>query len=235
MPILGIENQTENWKTVQTFAPYHASAEARYRLAQRLVQPLGTLLDCQPQEIQLELFWNGMRDYLKVAAEWKELPNEKAKIKLYGSKFVDIYNELYTDLLGELRASQVTVSKERNYNVSGKEGRRKLYHHLHGTEFDVVLEAPGLLFLGEAKLGGSYNDSNDSVLRHQLVKQYVVANILLSYMGKRNDGGQLLIIPFVVSDKPDTLKKSPQAKFMIKRGWLKADNIMSWDDINELT
>ena len=125
MPILGIENQTENWKTVQSFAPYHGSAEARYRLAQRLLQPLGTFVDCQPQEVQLELFWNGMRDYLKVTAEWKELPNEKAKIKLYGSKFVDIYNELYTDLLSELRDSQVTVFEREKLQRLRQRGQEK--------------------------------------------------------------------------------------------------------------
>ena len=175
-----------------------------------------------------------MRDHLKVTEEWKELPTQEDKIEFYGSKFVDTYNDLYAKLRSELLAYGVTVSKGVNYNVSDKQGREKLYHHLHGTEFDVVLEAPGLLFLGEAKLGGSFNDSDDGVLRHQLVKQYVVTNILLRFMGRQNDGEMLEIVPFVVGDDPDKLKNSQQANFMIDKGWLKADNIMSWEDINKL-
>lgn len=54
MGILGIENRTENWKTVQHF--HGLSNEAKFCLVQELGEPAGLLAE----EISLELFWKGL-------------------------------------------------------------------------------------------------------------------------------------------------------------------------------
>ena len=57
MGILGINNRTENWKTVQHF--HGLSDAAKVGLVRRLGEPK----DTAPEEITLELFWRGIRDY----------------------------------------------------------------------------------------------------------------------------------------------------------------------------
>ena len=55
-----IENRTENWKTAREFAPLFRDCNLRLELAKKLGEPNGT----QPDQVRLELFWKGMRDYL---------------------------------------------------------------------------------------------------------------------------------------------------------------------------
>lgn len=57
MPILGIENRTENWRTAHSFAPLFGDAALRRRFA--------SLLFGEPVEApaSLELFWHGLHDY----------------------------------------------------------------------------------------------------------------------------------------------------------------------------
>ena len=58
--ILEIENRTENWKTARYFSPFFEDEAAGIRLAKRLGAPQST----EQSEVQLELFWKGMRDYV---------------------------------------------------------------------------------------------------------------------------------------------------------------------------
>ena len=60
MGILGIKNRTENWKTAQTFAPFFSDENLRLGLVRKLGEPLET----EPDDVQLELFWKGIRDYM---------------------------------------------------------------------------------------------------------------------------------------------------------------------------
>ena len=57
MPILGIENRTENWRAAHSFAPLFEDAALRRRFA--------SLLLGEPVEapVSLELFWHGLHDY----------------------------------------------------------------------------------------------------------------------------------------------------------------------------
>ena len=58
MPILGIENRTENWRTARTFAPLFGDAALRRQFASLLLgEPVGA-------PVSLELFWHGARDYV---------------------------------------------------------------------------------------------------------------------------------------------------------------------------
>ena len=226
MGILGIENRTENWKTAQSFSPFFNDAEARYRLAQRLLKPLNKDLECKPEEIKLELFWNGVRDHLAVLKGKRDTPERR-------SQFAGIYQRLFPDLRIDLKKFGVKLSKKVNYNVSEKSGIGMLYHHLHGGEADVVLEAPGYLFIGEAKFEGEFNDYGKRVLVHQLVRQYVVATIFLEIMAQayeRQAANQIVVIPFVAGDNDsvESLKKKEQVNFMVKQGWLNPGNFLSW-------
>ena len=235
MGILGIENRTENWKTVETFTPFFDNPDGRVRLAQRLLKPLGKSLDFQLEEVQLELFWNGMRDFLKKQPDWKSLPNQDAKIEKFGPVFAELYQREYSTLRTEILGNRMSLPEDFNYNVSGADGKKKLYHHLHGTEFDVVLEAPGYLFVGEGKFMGDFSDNRNGVLKHQLVKQFVVANITSMFLQERGESERVKVVPFVVSDHPEKIREKQQVKFMIGKGCMSSDNILSWDCIEKLS
>ena len=68
MSILGITNRTENWKTARQFAPYFTSDSARAALAQKLCGSE----DHSGKDIQIELFWKGMRDYVHMSEKSEE-------------------------------------------------------------------------------------------------------------------------------------------------------------------
>ena len=63
--------------------------------------------------------------------------------------------------------------------MSTKEGMTKLYNNLRETEIDVVLETPKYLFIGEAKGETDLRGNGYRVLVHQLIRQYVMARILV--------------------------------------------------------
>lgn len=236
MSILGIENRTENWKTARAFAPFFTNENARFQLAERLLGPLGKTLDCQREEVKLELFWNGVRDYFQILKVQKcEIPDE-VKVSDY---FKDLFPSLKQDIEEFSRLSDPTGI---NYDVSTPEGKRKLWTNLHGTELDIVLKAPGYLLVGEAKQESRFGSDSKGVLVHQLVRQFVTANILVRLMQDRGLAKNVYTVPFVVCDKPAQLKtRHQQVRFMIeqgeklpKLGWLHTENILSWDDIEEL-
>ena len=66
------------------------------------------------------------------------------------------------------------------------------------------------------------------ILVHQLVRQYVMATILIEIS---QNLPKKRIIPFVVGDKRRSLKKTYQVTFMIGQGWLSEENVLEWGDI----
>jgi hypothetical protein len=112
--------------------------------------------------------------------------------------------------------------------VSTKEQRANLFNNLRNTEVDVVLETPGYLFVGEAKHEMSFGANGNLVLVHQLIRQYVMATILVE-MTKEQPRKR--VIPFVVGDGVDSLNKTSQVRFIISQGWLRDNNILTWEDI----
>ena len=208
MGILKIENRTENWKTACVFAPLFRDAEGRNRLAERLLgKPVKS-------EVSLELFWFGMRDYGNQLG-WKR------------KDYVDPCAEAYKSLFGELR-EQVRNSdlpgRLTNQNYSA-DHRTKLANNLIHTEIDIVLQSRHHLFIGEAKRDEKFS-SNASVLKHQLVRQYVMARILLDIMGSKRQ-----IVPFVVGNDREKLANDPQVKFMAEHFEMREDNVLCWDNV----
>ena len=222
MGILGIENRTENWKTAKYFSPLVKNEDARLRLVERL---LGEPPGCSAGEIRIELFWRGMRDYLHKARKEEKDPEA----------FARSYRDLFPDLRSRVEEFTKRASrrfrklKDWNYDVSEPGWIENLGNNLVNTEIDIVVDSPRHLFIGEAKHAMSFHASSALVLTHQLIRQYVMARLLLDRLGCEK-----AVVPFVVGDDSDKMRKPNQVKFMIWKGWLDERNVLEWDDISSL-
>ncbi len=222
MAILGIENRTENWKTAQVFAPLfpqqrHAGEQPRQRTDEDARKHLaGKLLGKRVESaVSLELFWYGIRDYGD-KCDWKA--------KNYIEPCAEAYERLFPELRGCVE-KQFTNLDAIHYRVSDKV---KLANNLRNTEIDIVLESQHHLFIGEAKREAKFGD-RASVLKHQLVRQYVMARILLDLVGKKKK-----IVPFVVGDDKKGLHRKKQVQFMIERLGMRCENVLEWGDVRGL-
>lgn len=223
MGILGITNRTENWKTIQHFAPFVRDGNIRLNLARRL----GEGSETQPSDVCIELFWYGMRDYVHKQGR-ANAPTYEELAGLYNHRFLSLRKNI--DRFGKFQAL-----KHHNYDVSEQGRMDKLKSNLAHTEIDIVLETPKHLFIGEAKGETKLRGVGERVLVHQLIRQYVMAIILVDCQ-VANGHPKKRVIPFVVGDKASlpSLKNTAQIKFMIHQTWLKEKNVLSWDRIKEL-
>ena len=57
----------------------------------------------------------------------------------------------------------------------------------------------------------------------------------MTFVGQRERVQNLEIVQFVVGDQPQKLKEEDQARFVIRKGWLKPENVLSWKQIKKLT
>lgn len=202
--ILGIRNRTENWKTARYFAPFFGHGAKK----------LAKYLSGEPIEssVRLELYWKGMRDFLDGRDEnkWKaEIAERFRDSKLFGN-----LRERVLDFVG------FQALKDHNYTAE-TEG---LYGNLYHTEIDIVLESQHALFIGEAKGEMSLSADSKLVLVHQLIRQYVMANILVDIIGV-----QKCVVPFVVGCD----ERQHQIQFMVGQGWMKKRHILRWDQIEQ--
>ena len=223
MGILRITNRTENWKTAETFCGL--SEEGRVSLVEKLSGGASSTDD-----IKLELFWYGMRDYV-----YEYGGVEEESVDRYVCLFPDLRKRIdsfeYTDYIDGKRTLRFNELLPRNYDASTSENKAKLYRNLQGTEIDIVLETEDHLFIGEAKDESSFNARSERVLVHQLIRQYVMAKILVDLSGKEKK-----VVPFIVGDpdKLSSIKNTGQVRFMKDRGWLEDRNVLSWDCIKQL-
>lgn len=222
MAILGITNRTENWKTARHFAPLFGANSVR--LARRLlVDDEEQRSRLQPGDVRLELFWYGMRDHFdgqekKIAAEKESL------VAAYSEEFPNLRQQVESFQ----RSGRLRPLKEENY-VAAPENKTRLASNLFHTEIDIVLESPRHLFIGEAKHESDFGGNSAYILTHQLIRQYVMASILTNVSNRR-----VRVVPFVVGDSRDELKKQHQVEFMIEQGWMRPENILTWSDIEAL-
>ena len=224
MGILGIRNRTENWKTVEHF--HCLGDDAKIRIAQKLGEPE----DTPPEKINIELFWYGMRDYIdQLGNENQPPPTHQDLAERYRCWFPNLRKDIKEfDGFRDLNDANYDVSKpEREYTL-----RRNLIH----TEIDIVLETQDHLFIGQAKHESGFGVDGKDVLVHQLIRQYVMAKILVDLT--RSDKQ---VISFVVGDDTDKMNKYVQVKFMLDQrrrykdqGWLRKGNVLSWGKIKEL-
>lgn len=224
MGILGIANRTENWKTAEHLSPFFRDQYLRLSLVKRLGEPDGI----DPAGVRLELFWKGMRDHL----HQKKAKGDKLLIAENVADLACRYRTLFPNLRDEI-ADFEDFNTLQDLNYDGKR-TTKLANNLFNTEIDIVLETPKHLFIGEAKDESSFGANGTLVLVHQLIREYVMAKVLINLNGREKK-----VVPFVVGNKGrlESIKNHSQVKFMIdpKRSWLKKCNILSWDNIKELS
>ena len=229
--ILGIENRTENWKTALTFArmyPENLASLANYLLKSYCEFDDCNLTNLQPGQVQLELFWKGVRDHVyKTKEETPDLTDEF--VQHYGCLFPDLHHSIKCFRTPEgwkfrkLDADNYVVPNEAKV-------AKRLYDNLFNTEIDIVLESPNHLFIGEAKHEMSFGTDSGDILVHQLIRQYVMGKILLKHLNRNK-----AVVPFVVWDKDDTKRREVQIQFMVCQGWLKKGNILTWSGVEKLS
>ena len=224
MSILGINNRTENWKTAYEFAPFFRDGNACAKLARTLEEgesPTGN-------EVKIELFWKGMRDYRAKTGRGKE-DLTKTCAEAYNDQ--KLFFKLRSDVekfIKQGHDNSPQALNPKNYRVtSGDE--KELFNNLYNTEIDIVLETPGHLFIGEAKDESVLRGTGTLVLVHQLIREYVMAKILLRVMGSEKE-----VVPFMAVADADSTRKSGQVQFMISQKWLKKGNVLTWGDIRSL-
>lgn len=224
MSILGINNRTENWKTARYFAPLLLDSYARAELAWKLGEPK----DTSGSEVKLELFWKGMRDYVdKIGKDRGDLigPCAEAYEKLFPDLRADIKKFSQQPKNQDSRGG-LLEPKEHNYAASNPNG---LWDNLRNTEIDIVLETPNKLFIGEAKGEMGLGTNGNYVLVHQLIRQFVMAKILLHVTGHKK-----VVVPFLVVADGDYTRRTGQVQFMISQEWLEEKNVLTWGDIGSL-
>ena len=226
MGILGIKNRTENWKTAWYFAPFFRDDSARASLARRLGEHERTLTG----DIQIELFWYGVRDYV-YQTDNKTEPGPE----LVGKSYEKLFSNL-RESVQHFRAQTFPYKFEslKLHNYDASEGNwGDIFRNIYNTEVDIVLKTPDHLLIGEAKDESSFGTDSDYALVHQLIRQYVMAKVLIDIIP---ESGAKRVIPFIVvhPDKLATAMNTVQVKFMLDQKWLNENNILSWEDIEKL-
>lgn len=212
MKILGkIENRTENWKTAQAFAPYYGSKALL--LAQRLAKPLGQTV----KMAHLELFWNGMRDF--IACQKKRNGKSSAQLESEVGSIYSCHFSTLREKISKFEGFRKWDKEGKNYSADEVEG---IYNNLVHTEIDIVIETEQFMFIGEAKGVTQLHSSSNHILVHQLIRQYVMATVLKDLCKSYKD-----IVPFVVGVDGN----QDQVKFMIEEKWLKEQNVLGWEHI----
>ena len=233
MGILGIKNRTENWKTARTFARFFDDEDLKRKLVHEL-EPS----DTGPEYVRLELFWKGMRDHLDQQRPSKRsplLPESaiKALRRCYIELELGLRNKIPTFPTKDKPSFEPLSSlnyceRPLLHKHEGIDCRKKLAENLMNTEVDIVLETPGHLYIGEAKDESSFDGNGKLVLVHQLIRQYVMAKILVDLRKESRK-----VVPFIVwsGAKRDI---PAQVQFMKSRNWLQPKNILTWEDIEKL-
>ena len=222
--ILGIENRTENSKTVQHF--HGLTRKGKVSLVRGLLgnQEIGDDLD-----IKINLFWYGFRDYIAQCNE-EEKPTKEQVGKIYGDIFGDLQNHV-SGFQAQEHPRSFAGLQPHNYS-SAEDFFQELFENLGHTEIDIVIQCGKQLLLGEAKSESSLNTDSRYVLVHQLIRQHVMATVLAQVAG-----ADLEIFHFLVgdADRVQSLRNTVQVKFMIHKGWLKPENVLSWEQVAKLT
>ena len=235
MGILGITNRTEDWKTVRHF--HGLDDDAKIKLVTELGEPNGITAP----DIQIELFWKGMRDYLNKPG---------TKNQSIHADLAERYRHLFPNLREEIEEFSHKTRKDSklssdNYIAQTEKQENYLYNNLMNTETDIVIETPDHLFIGEAKHETRAFNTDGRILRHQLIREYAMATILIHCVESNKK-----VVPFVIGDDSTQLMKSyrqqqhiHQLDFMIKQhklnrspgDWLKRANVLSWNCIRKIT
>ena len=137
--VLEIENRTENWKTARCFGPIFGESAIGLALCLDEHGYPGS------EEVRLELFWHGMRDFLFKKIKKNDPMNDRAAWK---RRIQTCYTDLFPDLRERVQGYPgLRALADQRYSGTEMEG---LYNNLFHTEIDIVMETPRALFVGEA-------------------------------------------------------------------------------------
>ena len=215
--VLEIENRTENWKTAHRLSPFFGADAAQ--LAYKLGEPPSTL----PSTVKLELFWKGVRD-------WRAAKTTKKDKRECNARLVESCRHQFKILRRDICRSKLFRELDvPNYAISSEAHRAQLITNLTNTEIDIVVESPDRLYIGEAKFLSSFDADGGLVLVHQLVRQYVMATVLLDVLGCSRE-----VIPFVVTNETYVVgsNRCPrQLTFMVRQGWMTESRFLTWDEL----
>lgn len=226
--IIGINNRTENWKTAETLGPL-ITREKQNHLANLLIDANHSSFDSD--EVVMQFFWKGFRDH------WNERSRQCSKDDMVNETAV-IYNRLFPNLRNEIEAYNKDEKVSRNKRLrlteanyvclnSDMQSKKRLFANVSNTEIDVVLEAPGFLLIGEVKAEQTFGAASKHILVHQLIRQYVMASIVLEMRAERKD---FKLIPFVIGDNT---KQTAQVACMRYLGYLPEANIITWEELKK--
>lgn len=223
-----VPNRTENWKTARVFAPYICpdGKPKVIDLANRIVSNAKNKgIAFSNDEVHLELFWKGFRDYCNS----KHITKNNSEFK---DKTIQIYKSLFRNLRKDIEkyneyGIDVLTLRPGYYVANTSESKQKLFANLFNTEIDVVISIPGFLLIGEAKDEQPFGARSKHVLTHQLVRQYVMASILCKLI-EEESGQKTEVIPFIIGDDLD---KYAQIKLLKYMNWIDQDNIISWEKL----
>ena len=125
MGILGIQNRTENWKTVENF--YALSGEAKRQIVGYLLGPYKDedIPNLRHQDIKIELFWQGMRDHI-------DYLKRNGSCVPSGQYFASVY----LDLFGCLK-TDVEKFIERPDKMTNKFRELKVHNYVVGDDISV--------------------------------------------------------------------------------------------------
>lgn len=214
--VLGIDNRTENWKTARCLLPFIVNRAACLALARSLGEPEAT----PSADVSLELYWKGVRDW----CVGKNKPQcDDRLVESCRRQFQDLRERIQ-----RYRHFRNLDDSEGNYQLSSEKHRPKLVTNLRNTEIDIVLESPTRLYIGEAKSESSFHASGKLVLVHQLVRQYVLAKVLVDVLGCDRE-----VIPFVVVNSTRG-RQSHQVQFMVGQGWMSAESCLTWSALQAM-
>ena len=219
--ILGIKNRTENWKTVEHF--HGLSDDAKARIVAKL---LGSK-DFDSSSIEIQSFWYGFRDYIAKCNDKGVNPPSPEQVGRAYRKIFEGLQSKVSEFRDKDYPRAFATLQPRNYSPSEKYFGQ-LFDNLRNTEADIVIRCGNKLLIGEAKYESSLNAESKYVLVHQLIRQHVMAKILVDIAGDN-----LEVQHFLVGDacKLDSLKNTVQVKFMKQQKWLRKENVLSWDCI----
>jgi hypothetical protein len=231
--VLDIPNRTENWKTAQTFIPLVNNNKLHVLASTIIKNAKGNQAELDTDNPVLELFWKGFRDYC----------HNKGKAKPEPAEAISLYNILFSNLRDQIceynkaAPPKEQLQKLKPHNYVCKQNTSQIFlANLLNTEIDIVVSVPGYLLIGEAKHEETFGANSKHVLVHQLIRQYVMANILINLMDHNNkERAKTNIVPFIICDNVEQTQKSAQIKFLNSQGWLFLENVFSWDMISQLS
>ena len=169
-----------------------------------------------------------MRDYFH--QEKQPTRNNPSFFGVLAERYVCLFPELREEIKRfDSSGNELRLPEKWNYN--SRDAKGKLASNLINSEFDVVIQTPNHLFVGEAKGESGLGTNGKYVLVHQLIRQHVMAKILVDIAGDN-----LEVQHFLVGDacKLDSLKNTAQVKFMKQKGWLDKKNVLCWECVKAI-